>query len=537
MNAFVSAVDRGFTPNPSDDVMDSLFKQYEHVIFESIITSFGLDLFIQDRHGGDVDTIFNVRNIENDPEMSYKNIANERAYENRGEYDYHTYHDGNEIYKTTKRNTKKVFQATGIPVTDAYTGKDLYFYSKGAAKGNSDKQASIDHILTAHTIHEDRGRVMSGLRGEDLANSKENLVFTNASLNSSMGASKNNVGVMEVPEYLEKHPELPADVQKRMMGEYQRAKKSYEAKISNAYYTSPQFIADSAKAAGKLGVKMGARQVWGFIFAEIWFAEREEFEKAEYPLDLGKLLTALGNGVKRGVENARVKYKDLIRRFIDGTSAGALANLTTTLCNIFFTTAKHTVRIIRQSYASLTQAMNVLFLNPENLLFGERMRATSKILATGASVTFGVIVSEALEDAGIGSIPVIGEIATTFCGSLVTGIMTCSLLYFLDRSKVINDLAEFLDRVPTVSNNVHYFAEQAAKFKEYAAKLQKIDFEKFKEEIDMYTVVTKKISSASTEEELNVILRQAIQDLNVKIPWTGDFSEFMMNRNNTLVFE
>ena len=537
MNSFVSVANRGFEPDPSEPIMDSLFQQYERVIFESIITSFGLDLFIKDQHGGDVDTILNVRKIGEDSEMTYKNVLNQSAYDNRTQYDYHAYHDGNENYQTTKRETKKEFQATGTPVTDAYTGKDLYFYSKGAAKGNADKQASIDHVLTAHTIAEDRGRVLSGLKGEDLANSPDNLVFTNASLNSSMGASKNGVEVMEIPEYLEHHPEIDSDTRKRMMSEYTRAKKSYEVKIARAYYTSPRFITDSAKAAGKLGAKMGARQVWGFIFAEIWFAEREELQKTQSPLNARELFTALGNGVKHGVENAKVKYKDLIQKFIDGASAGILASLTTTLCNIFFTTAKHANRIIRQSYASLTQAMNVLFLNPEDFLFGERMRATSKILATGASIVLGTLVSEALEDTGVGKIPVVGEIITTFCGSLVSGIMTCSLLYFLDRSELINDLAKFLDKVPTISQNVQYFRQQAEYFKQYAAELMKIDLKQFEKEISQYEAVSAQIQAAETEDELNRVLHQAYETLHINRPWKGEFSPFMSNPHNHMVFE
>ena len=55
------------------DIFDNIFEQYEKVIVNSLITSFGLDAFINDLHGGDVDTIHNVREIDKDPEMHYKN--------------------------------------------------------------------------------------------------------------------------------------------------------------------------------------------------------------------------------------------------------------------------------------------------------------------------------------------------------------------------------------------------------------------------------------------------------------------------------
>ena len=162
----VVSFDKGYIPSPDEPILDSMLQQYERVLLESIITSFGLDFIVKDQHGGDVDTILNVRKIGSDPEMKYKNIENQTAYENRERYDYDVYHDKNPSYQATKRDTKKQFQASGEPIVDAYTGGKLYFYSKGAAKGNGDKQASIDHVLTAHTIHNDPGRVLSGLNDE-----------------------------------------------------------------------------------------------------------------------------------------------------------------------------------------------------------------------------------------------------------------------------------------------------------------------------------------------------------------------------------
>ena len=44
-------------------------EQYEKVIIDSIITSFGLDFLIRDQYGGDVDTIHNVRKIGQDELM------------------------------------------------------------------------------------------------------------------------------------------------------------------------------------------------------------------------------------------------------------------------------------------------------------------------------------------------------------------------------------------------------------------------------------------------------------------------------------
>lgn len=538
MQPYAARVDKDFVPDYHSNIFDDIFEQYERVIIESLITSFGLDFIVKDQYGGDVDTILNVRKIGEDPAMGYKSRANKEAYQSCGEYDYAAYHEQHKNYAGLRRESKKEFQASGKPIDDAYADGKLYFYSRGAAKGNADKQASIDHILTAHTIHNDPGRVLAGLSGEDLANSKDNLVFTNSRLNSSMGATKNEHGeVVEIPEYIQLHPELPEQTKSNMMRQYNAAKASYEAKLRTAYYTSPRFAKDLGLAAANVGVRMGARQVFGFIFAEVWFAVRAELRKTEDPFSLEKLYTSVGKGVERGISNAKVKYKDLIGKFGEGITAGALSSLTTTLCNIFFTTAKHTVRIIRQSWASMVQATEIILFNPDDLLFGDRLCAATKILAVGGSVVVGTTVSELIAKTPVGVIPVVGDIVQTFCGTLVSGIMSCTLLCFIDRSQMVRQLIEKFNQIPTMSTNTHYFREQAKLFESYAAELQKIDSQRFSEETAVYQSIANEIDHVGTEKELNVLLKDIFKKHHIPLPWQGDFSAFMMDKSQHLVYE
>lgn len=527
-NCYVLATGSNFSPEPDDNIMTSIFKQYESVIIESIITSFGLDFLVKDRHGGDVDTIHNVRQIGKDEQMTYKNQVNQKAYDSRGEYNSADYHKGTN-YQTIKKEARDNYHQFNKGVEDAYTGADLHFLGK--SKGANPKiNAELDHVISAKSVHEDRGRVLSGLDGKDLANSRENLQFTNKSLNASMQD-------MEIPDYIEKHPELSPEVKAKMMKHYNKSKSMYEAKLAKAYYTSPKFAKDVAFAAGNVSVKMGLRQALGFVFMEVWFAVKDEFMNVKDQFDFGELLSAIGNGIKRGFENAKEKYKEVLAKFQEGAVAGALSSLTTTLCNIFFTTSKNAIKIIRQTYASIVQAAKILFINPDNLPFGERMRAVVKILATGASVVVGSIVSEAVGKTAIGVIPVIGDIVQTFCGTLVTGIMSCTMLYFFDRSEVMNKLVHVLNNLHTVSTEVNYFYQQAAYFEKYAAELMKIDIKKFSEETAMYYSLALKIENAKSETELNIMLKSALDAIGVKIPWEGDFDSFMSNKNAVLVFE
>lgn len=98
--------------------------------------------------------------------------------------------------------------------------------------------------------------------------------------------------------------------------------------------------------------------------------------------------------------------------------------------------------MIRQAYPSLVEAVKVLFINPECYTFGERMRAVAKILATGASIVMGVVVSDMVSKTPIAAIPALQDVVPAFCGAFVSGIMSCTFLYFLDRSPLINHLVK-----------------------------------------------------------------------------------------------
>lgn len=514
-NCFTINSTLDFTPEPEDNVMDSIFKQYEKVIVKSLITSFGLDFLLVDQHGGDVDTIHNVRQIGKDEKMTYKNTANQDDYENHETYNSDDYHN-HKSYKE-KRATVKKQEEDGVLI-DAYTGKKII-------------KSDLDHTISAKEIHNDPGRILSQINGSDLANSVENLNATNPHTNRSKQAKS-------MDDYLNKNGDEYTESQKANMHNLDKiARKSYESKLATAYYTSPKFASDLTFAAGNVASKMGIKQALGFVFAEIWFSIKEEFKNVGSQFNLAELLTAIGNGIKRGFVNAKSKYKELLNKFKEGAIGGALSSLTTTLCNIFFTTAKNVVKIIRQSYVSIVQAAKILFINPDNLPFGERMRAIVKVLATGASVVAGSLVAEALGKTPIGAIPIAGDIIQTFCGVFVTGIMSCTLLYFFDRSELINKLVKSLNKFHTIENEVDYFRRQAEYFEKFAAKLMEIDIKKFKEEAEMFTTLTFEIENAKNNYELNIILKKALSTIGVRIPWEGDFNNFMNDKNTVLVFE
>lgn len=513
--------------NAETNVYNSIFEQYERVVMQSLITSFGLDFLVRDQHGGDVDTIYNVRQIGKDSQMHYKNKMNETAYYNRESYDAIVYHKGN-TFQQKKHDARETWQATGKNIKDDYTHGSIGFY--GHTKSISPNlKAELDHIISAKEIHEDKGRLLSGLDGKELADAEDNFAWTNKSLN----ASKSDKSIQE---YIQENHELNESTKNNMLKIDKQARKSYNEKIHHAYYTSPVFFADAAKAAASAGVAMGLRQALGLVFSEIWFAVRYEIKQCKG--DGNTLFNSIGFGIKKGLNNAKAKYKELWHKFIEGTTGGILASLTTTLCNIFFTTAKNVVRIIRQSWASLVEAAKILFFNPDSLPFGERLRAAAKIIATGASVVLGIIVGDMIAKTGVGAIPVVGDVVQTFCSTLISGILSCSLLYLLDRNTTINKIVEFLNSIPSADNIVSYHRMQAQLLEEYCAKLMAIDLPRFKKETQAFNRAVSELENVTNQQELSFVLKNICERMEIKLPYGEhkDIHSFMADPHAKLIF-
>lgn len=507
---FLEEMEIDFSPESEERPFSSILTQYKKVIVTSLLTSFGLDQCIADRHGGDVDTIHNVRNG-----VDYKNEQNRSDYENRGEYDTRQYHQNKDYIETNRTNTNK--RKSG-ELIDPYTGK----------KFPANEKHNLDHVISAYEIDNDPGRILAGVDGPSLANTPENLVPTSERLNKSKKADS-------VDTYIQKHPDMPKSQQKRMRTADRKARAEYDRKLNQTYYTSEKFRTDTALAAGTLGASMGLRQALGFVFAEVWFSVEDEIDKMPGEFEFAAIARGVGTGFGNGVD----KFKTVFEKFRDGAVSGIISSLTTTLCNIFFTTAKNFVKIIRQAWASIVEATKVLFLNPDNLSFGQQMKVAMKAIATGASIVIGVVVQEAVSKIpALAAIPVISEIVPIFCGALVTGILTISFLYFLDRSEMIKKLLSFADWLTSgIDKNIAALKSDADNFTAFAAELMKLDLAKFqKETLDFYGI-SSRLENAKTPSELNRYLLQAYNQLGIKLPWTGDFDEFMSDRNNRLVFE
>lgn len=518
---FVQSIEPRFYADSEESVFYALFREYEHVVFNSILTAFALDRFIKDQYGGDVDTIFNVRKIGADPRMSYKNDSNGQTYASQSAYCYDDYHQGqNTNYGKMTHDAREAARQAGRPqpIEDAYTGDTIYVLGKSKGAPPTQK-ASVDHVLTAKPIHDDRGRVLSGLSGPELADAPENLRWTNSSLNSSMGATKDEHGEpVEIPDYIAKHPELPEDTKARMMDAYTQAKVSYEQKIAQAYYfdfSKPncrQFYLDAASAAGKRGVQMGMRQAVGFLMVEVWFSVRNEIARSDQSVE--GVLRAIPRGLELCAQDMTKNFEPLVAQFGGGLLSGVLSSVTSTISNTFFTTTENFGKVLRQAWASIVEALEVLFFNAKDQYFCDRMTAAAKILAAGAGMIVGTSVQESVQVKLTGTaLP--NDLKNTialFAGSLCTGLLTITFLFYIDN----DPFQKLLENA--YGAHVKNLKEQGQRFREYCAELEKIDFAKLEKEGRCVCALVDRLESLDDPHAINAALQQAVKELGLPSP-------------------
>ena len=501
------------------NIYSDLWLEYRRIIMHSIVTSFGLDFIVHDQTGGDVDTIHSVRSTN-----TFKNPTNADAYSSRGEYDSVSYHH-NDAYDSTVRAAR----SSQSFFDDAYVPGNRIFYGKASGLG-TEHRANLDHVISAHEIHDDPGRVLAGVDGVEAANTETNLQFTNEHLNKSMGD-------MSIEEYIQWRAEhgkpLPEDVIRQMREKDSAARQEYERRLNEAYYSSNRFLTDVGIAAAKRGLEMSLRQALGFVFIEIWCACEDELNALQSGISLSDCAQAIATGIKNGVENARKNYKNLITQLEQGFLAGAIASLTTSLINIFITTDINTVRYIRQAYVTIVQVGNILLINPDDLRLGDQLKAATVSLATGTSVIAGTAVGIQIAKTPIGQNPEVGKVVQSFCSSLVSGLLSCTILVMIDRSLFIGELVEKMNSYGTVD---HEMREVSAYFASCAAELKQYNISEFAESVIMLNDLSKKLIAAD-DDELHDLLLNAFDAFAIPLPWDGTFDEFMNDENTILVFD
>lgn len=430
-----------FKKDFNDKKFSELISTCKNDVITSIVTPFGLGKIVSayDKVGGNVDTIYNVR------EDIYATENEKKSYLSRDEYDTHKYHS-HKGYRDINKTTSEL--KNNDELIDYTTNNKIERNSKH----------DLDHVISAKEIADDRGRVLSGLDGADLANKESNLKATDSTINRSKKADsmsdfikrknknlkelealekQDNLSTQEIHR-LEKLKKLDKIDDEKALAHDKEAREKYDKEINSRYYSSKKFLKNTATTSLTEAGKMSIQQTLGLIMVEFFTAVFEEITDIyKNGFDNEKFFEILGKRLKKIAIRIKEQWKNVVTVFKDGFLAGFISNLVTTVINAFVTTGKRVVRIIREGLFSLIKAIKILLFPPKDMSYTEAMQEAKKLIASGLIISLGVIAEEYISKliASTGALSAYSDILTAVFVGAITGLAVTMTVYYLDKKK------------------------------------------------------------------------------------------------------
>lgn len=428
------------------DRLEQMLVETKRSVTASIVGPFGLGKIVSayDKTGGNVDTVHNVRN------GIYATDAEKTTYDERGDYNSHEVHSDSQ-YKSVNREHSKQQKSEGID--DTYSDEII----------NAGNNRNLDHVNSGKQTHDDAGRVLAEIDTEKLANIDENLKSTTETVNKSKGAkspeefasyleatsverkdriqslknSENNLTYKEKKE-LQKLTTLNEADPEKIRDAGRKAQEAQDKEI-NKYYGSDKFIKKTFSTGVNEGVKMGTQQAFGYLLVEFFSSGIVEIKDAyDNGLEGDSLYKDIKVRLTRIGRNITDKWKGVVEGFSTGFISGFISNLITTLVNMFVTTAKRFVRMIREGVFSLLKALKLILLPPANMSFTETMHEAMKLIAAGGVVIAGVALEEIIEKLVL-SVPFLvpfAPIVTAVIVGSLTAIAMSLIAYLIDKMDI-----------------------------------------------------------------------------------------------------
>jgi hypothetical protein len=417
----------------------SLIEQCKNTVIETITGQFGLaSMFLNARDGGNVTTVHNFETahkfegkvlVTDEDKAKYaqwKNVKNPDEYLKVRVKHY------NPVHK--KEREKK--QSQNMEVLDRYTGKKIPFSG-----------ADLDHIVPIVEIERNAKAHLSMSIEErvKLACSDGNYAITSRSGNES----KNDENLTDWSKKSETARELGVDPELARK-EDKKAREYVFDNINAATakkYTKELLETGTKDAANQakyavLGIVM--RDVVQMIFEEVHVTLKNRGTESFQDV-FKRFKTALQKGIAKIQEEWKENLKDV------GLSAltAFLSNIVVFAINLFATTLKKLVSMIRAGFVSLVQAIRILANPPKGMPAEEVRYQALKILTAGiigaASLGLSAGIEKLLQTGTGPFIPLMmmplpfsdgktvsDAIAVTLSG-LVGGLLTTIVLFYMDK--------------------------------------------------------------------------------------------------------
>jgi hypothetical protein len=403
--------------------MNLLIGSCKNSVLNSVVGPFGLGSLVAalDRNGGNVTTAHN---------------AKQDIYA-RSEDEYHRADYAGSAYVKARDRYKdgKIIENSKL-IQDEYSG-DYLDYS----------QTDCDHIKPAKQYHQEGGFMQSKEERERFGAAPDNFAMTSSSGNRSLGDKDKKVWQEKTATdgsektnkdvYGHDNRRVNAAIAR---GEHATKKHAPTLVDKGAYYGERAVITGASEAG-----KMGLQQSIGLLLTEFFSASFDEIADAykngfRDSLKSQGFFEALRTRLARISERVAVRWREALVAFKEGAISGFLSNLVTMLINMLITTGKRIVRVIREGLLSIMKAVKMALFPPDGMTKTEAADAALKLLATGITVSLGILAEEAIEKSVATffsvNLPILvshaSAVSAVFVG-LMTGVASALLVYGLDK--------------------------------------------------------------------------------------------------------
>lgn len=412
-------------------------------VIDTITSQFGLaGLFINSQDGGNVTT---THNFEQGITATAADEQKYNSWQEMKQKDWQKVRKGTGYDKPLPEKRKEAFQTQSI-IIDEYTGHPL----------PKDGRAQLDHIVSASEI-ENKASTNLFMTPEErakMATDKKNLAWTEGSANQSKGNKTMKDWLNEKDKKTGHTKAEKYGIDEEMAMEKDKEARKFINKTINTK-VAKKYTKELLATGGKDAAMMAAYSALGVVLRDlvqgIMIEVRLTFEQKGQEL-FKEIFTRFKNRLQEILAGLKNKWKDIFKGSLEAAITAFLSNIVVFVINLFFTTLKKIVSMIRAGFVSLCQAVKLLTNPPADMPKKEVHYQALKILTAGIIGSASLGLSAVIEK-GLQAIPglqplmmfpipsfgkeqrTVSDVIAVTLSALAGGLLTTIVLYFMDKCR------------------------------------------------------------------------------------------------------
>lgn len=423
-------------------------------VISTVVGRFGLaSLVVDARDGGAVTTAHNfkggvVANSEDKEKyqnwQESKNATGKNWQDRRKKMGYD---------KTENFKNRKAEVANGNTVIDDYTGKEL-----SSNNMSTREKPNLDHVISAREWEDgpDAQLFLSSQQRTEAATDDKNLAWTSESINKSIKDTDNKDWANKKRENGKTNEEEYEIDRNKLDAKTQEAQKHKDDTITPA--KMKKYTTELLQTGAKDAAKIAMYSALGVVLKE--FAQGIMIElittfKNRGDETLKEIFHRFKARFSQNIENLKAKWKKIFTGSIEEAIMSFLSNLLVFAINLFATTLKNIVKVIRAGFGSLVNAIKILVNPPKDMPKEDVMHEALKVLTAGIIGGLSLGLSEGIlkllnmipplipilnfpvpfsgEDADGNPLTTMGNVISTTIAAIAGGLLTTIVLYYMDK--------------------------------------------------------------------------------------------------------